>query len=193
MSRSSPKAAVASRRAAASASGSRSGVADRAHALAAAAGRRLDEERDSRSCVGRRDEGVVRLVGLVVAGEDRDAERGGEPAGGGLVAHRADRRGRRADPADPGRDDGLGEVGVLGEEPEARVDGVGAGRAGGRDDRVDVEQVEGVGAVGRGHDRPDAEPVARPGDPRRDLAAVRDEQGPDRGAGGPPTRRRRTP
>ena len=38
-------------------------------------------------------------------------------------------RRRRADPADPGRVDGLGEVGVLGEEPEARVERVRAGGA----------------------------------------------------------------
>ena len=54
ISRSSPKAAVASRRAAASASASALGVADGPHPLAAAAGRRLDQQRDSRSARPRR-------------------------------------------------------------------------------------------------------------------------------------------
>ena len=44
-----------------------------------------------------------------------------------LVAHRADRVGRRADEGQPGVGDRLGEVGVLGQEAEARVDRVGAG------------------------------------------------------------------
>ena len=79
MSRSSPNAAVASRRAAASASGRRLGLADRAHALAAAAGRGLDEQAGSRS--GRRGvERVVRLVGVVVAGRG-PGRRARPPAG----------------------------------------------------------------------------------------------------------------
>ena len=95
------------------------GATDRAHALAAAPCRGLDQQGKA-DLRRRRDERVVGRVGFVVAGEDRDPERGREPAGRGLVAHDADRLGRRADPADPGRDDGLGEVRVLGEEPEAR-------------------------------------------------------------------------
>ena len=102
----------------------------------------------------------------------------GEPARGGLVAHRPDRGRRRPDPADAGGDDRLGEVGVLGEEPEARVDRVGAGRPCGRDDGIDREQVDGVGPVGRRDDRGDPEPRLRSGDPGGDLAAVGDEQRP---------------
>ena len=60
---------------------------------------------------------------------------------------------------------------------------VGAGRRRGRDDRSIVEEVEGVGAVGRRDDRPDPEPIGRSRDPRRDLAAVGDEEGADRGVG----------
>ena len=56
MSRSSPKAAVASRRAAAIASGECLGLADGAHALAAAAGRGLDQERKA-DRAGRGDQG----------------------------------------------------------------------------------------------------------------------------------------
>ena len=66
------------------------------------------------------------------------------------------------DPADPGGQHGLREVRVLGEEAEPGVDGVGASGPGGSDDRVDVEQVERAVAVRPRHDRPDAEPVARP-------------------------------
>ena len=120
------------------------GATDRAHALAAAARRGLDQQREA-DVRRRRDERVVGRVRLVVSGEDRDPERGGEPAGGGLVAHHPDRLRRRADPADAGRDDGLGEVGVLGEEPETRVERVRACRDGRVDDRCDIEQVERAG------------------------------------------------
>ena len=179
ISRSSPKAAGRLAPGGRERIGERGRVADGPHPLAAATGRRLDQQRIA-DPFGRGGQGGVRLVRVVVAGEHRDAERGGQPAGGGLVAHRPDRRRRRADPGQPGGGDGLGEVGVLGEEPEPGVDGVGAGGPGRRDDGLDVEQVERVGAVGRGHDRGDPEPVARPGDARRDLATIRDEEAPDR-------------
>ena len=175
MSRSSPKAAPASRRAAARSVGRRSRLADRAHALAAAAGRGLDEQRVADS-LGRPDERLVRLVRVVVAGRDRDAEARGELAGGRLVAHRPDGGRWGADPADPGCDHALGEVGVLGEEAEARVERVRVRAAGGRDHGVGIEQVEGLRPVRRRGDRADAEPVAGPCDPGGDLAAVRDEQ-----------------
>ena len=128
------------------------GATDRAHALAAAARRGFDQQRKA-DVRRRRDELVVGRVGFVEAGEDRDPERCREPAGRGLVAHDADRLGRRADPADPGRDHGLGEVGVLGEEPETGVERVRSCRGGRLDDRGDIEQVERAGALGRGHDR----------------------------------------
>ena len=95
------------------------GATDRAHALAAAARRGLDEQGKA-DRPGRGDQGVVGCVGFVVAAEDRDAERRGEPSGRGLVAHHPDRLRRRADPADPGSEHGLREIGVLGQEPEAR-------------------------------------------------------------------------
>ena len=63
-----------------------------------------------------------------------------------LSPRRVDRRGRRADPDQPGVDDGLGEVGVLGEEAVAGVDGVGAAALGDGDDLLDRE----VGVAGRG-------------------------------------------
>ena len=102
--------------------------------------------------------------------------------------------GRRADPDQPGIDDGLGEVGVLGEEAVAGVHRVGAGLLGDRDDLVDVEvgvagrgAVEAVRLVGEPHeqrvtvrvgvhrDAADAGVLAGPDDPDRDLAAVGDQ------------------
>ena len=141
MSRSSPKAAIASRRAAASASGSRPGsrtvrmpLPPPPAAGLTRSGKPIPSAARARTRVG--------LSGAVVAGQDRDAERGRQPACGRLVAHRPDRRRRRPDPADPGRLDRLGEVRVLGEEPEAGMERVGAGGQGRRDDGHGIEQVE---------------------------------------------------
>ena len=160
--------------------GQRLPATDGPHPLAATTGRGLDQERKA-DALRRREERGIGLVRVVVAGQDRDPERGRQAPGRGLVAHRPDRGRRRPDPADPGGDDRLGEVGVLGEEPETGVDRVGAGVTGRRDHRVDVEQVEPVGTVRVGHDRADAEPKAGPGDAAGDLAAVGDEDGADRG------------
>ena len=77
--------------------------------------------------------------------------------------------GRRADPDQPGVDDGLGEVGVLGEEAVAGVHRVGAGLLGDRDDLLDVE----VG-VGRASRRPGSGPRRRSARrPRRGRARRR--------------------
>jgi hypothetical protein len=54
------------------------------------------------------------------------------------------------------------------------------------DDRPGIEQVERTGPVGSGRRPGDAEPVACPPDPHRDLAPVGDEQVPDRAAFGWP-------
>ena len=84
------------------------------------------------------------------------------------------------DPADPGLDHALGEVGVLGEEAEARMEGVGVRVSSGGDHGFGVQEVDGVRAVrGRGY-RSDAESIAGPGDACRDLASIGDEEGPDR-------------
>ena len=142
--------------------------------------------------LGRREQGLVGLVRVVVAGEDRDAERGCQPACGGLVAHRPDRRRRRPDPADPG-----------GERPprRSRRSRPGSRNPGGARPRRRPAQPPRrrrcragrapSGPSVSGHDRADPEPVAGPRDPRRDLAAVGDEQGPDRrdGRRGSPSRR----
>ncbi len=166
----------------------RLGATDRAHPLATATCRRLDQEREPDPLCSSHER-VVRLVGIVIPREHWHPERRGEPPGRGLVAHRSDRSGWRADPADPGRDDRLGEVGVLGEEAEARVDRVGAGSARGLDDGRDVEQIESVRPVRVRDDRRDAEVGARAGDPSGDLATVGDEDGAD----GSPIRRPRRP
>jgi hypothetical protein len=161
---------------------------DGAHALAAAAGGRLDEDRVADPARRPRQRGVVLRV-AVVAGNRRDAEALRQLPRGGLVAHRPDRRRRRPDPQDPRIGHGLGEVRVLGEEAEARVDGVRSGSARRVDDSRDVEEVERLGPFGPGHDRRDSQRFARPMDADRDLAAVRHEQSADRqslrGVGGP--------
>ena len=151
------------------------GIADDPHALAAAASRRLDEDRVADPLRGLAEDGV-RLARIVVPRQHRNAQRRGQLARRGLVAHRPDRRRWRTDPAHPGRADAIGEVGVLGEEPEAGVDGIAARRDGGSHDRARVEQVQRGGPVGRRDDGDDAERRARPRDPRGDLTAVRDEQ-----------------
>jgi hypothetical protein len=157
------------------------GLANDTHPLAATPGRRLDQERvpDPR----RGDfKGVVRLIGVVVALGHRHTQRPCQPTGCRLVAHQADRGRRRPHPAQPGVDDALREVGILGQEPEAGVDRVGARCGRRRHHRVRVEQVQAIRSLRGRCDGADPEALARSGDPRRDLAAVGDEQRPD-GAG----------
>ena len=60
--------------------------------------------------------------------EDRHAGLRHRSLGLDLGAHRVDRLGRRADPDQAGVLDRAGELGVLGQEAVAGVDGVGAGR-----------------------------------------------------------------
>ena len=71
------------------------------------------------------------------AGQDRDARLRHGAARGDLVAHQAHHLGLRTDPGEAALLHDLGEVGVLGEEAVAGVDGVGAGDLGGADDRRD--------------------------------------------------------
>ncbi len=160
---------------------------DDPHALATAPSGRLDQDRvpgsaatgasgDPSGCFEQRRIG---LVVAVVAGHDRNSEAGGEPAGRRLVAHRPDRSRRRPDPADAGSLDGLGEVGVLGQEAKPGVKGIGAGCPGRAHDRRAVEQVHRRSGARPGHDHPDAEGLGRASDPDRDLAPVGDEEGPD--------------
>ena len=85
------------------------GGANDAHAAAAAARGRLDDQR-RRVCLR----------------HGRHAGRCGDPLRFELVAATTECVGRRADPRQSGSLDGFGEVGVLGEEAVARVHGIGA-------------------------------------------------------------------
>ena len=165
--------------------------ADDPHAAAAAAGGRLDEQRQVG--LGRRLR-APRRTGTPAVRHD--------PLGLDLRAHRVDRLRRRADPGQPGVDDRAGEVGVLGQEAVAGVDRVGAGAVRG-----------GVSTAGRrrGRSRPGVLPGSRTATsasrtygspasasewtatvsmpsvaagaehPRRDLGPVGDQQSADHG------------
>ena len=112
---------------------------DDAHAAPAAAARSLDDHR-----IADRARGLDRLLGIVGqrafgAGDARHARLDHRLLGRDLVAHDADRLGRRADEGEAALLDALGEVGVLGEESVARVDRLRVRHFGGRDDRRHVE------------------------------------------------------
>mmetsp|Transcript_26613 Transcript_26613/g.77749 ORF Transcript_26613/g.77749 Transcript_26613/m.77749 type:complete len:459 (+) Transcript_26613:417-1793(+) len=113
-------------------------VPGNAHALAAAAGRRLDHHREANLA---RDTG--RLVGVrdhALKARDRgDASLCGEALGLDLVAHRVDRKGGRADEGHARRLHRLGEGCVLREEAVAGVHRLGAGRRDGVEDAVDPQ------------------------------------------------------
>ena len=118
-----------------------------AHALPAAAGHRLDNDRESnlarqqrflRSSTG---PGVPGIMGTPTPAIALRARR--------LVAHHPDLLGGRADELDVGRGARLGELRVLGEKPVAGVNGISAGDLGGGDDARDL-QVRLLG--GRGAD-----------------------------------------
>jgi hypothetical protein len=109
-----------------------------ADALAAAAGARLDHHRVA--------DLFGDLHGVLDAGDfadearhTRDARFGGGLLGFDLVAHGADGVRIGADENDLFGDKAIGELGFLGEEAEARVDGLRAGLLAGGDDLVDDE------------------------------------------------------
>ena len=121
-----------------------------------------------------------------------------QPLGLELVAHRADRGGRRADEDDALGRQRLGEGGVLGEEAVARMDRLGAGRERRLDDPLDPQvalrggrrpdrhrlvghahvQRLGIG-LGVDRDRRDAQPPAGADHAAGDLAAVGDQDLPE--------------
>ena len=131
-------------------------------------------------------------------GDRGDVDRLGEPSGLDLVAEGVQDLRGGADPDDSGVEDGLGEAGDLGEEPVARVDGVGV--APGRDVeelvgvhvRLGVRRsAERVGFVGFGDelgvavgvrvhgDGRDPQVAGRSYDAQGDLRAVGDENAAD--------------
>lgn len=173
------------------------------HPLAAAARGRLDQHREADPPGGGDQGGVVEL-GFRDARDGRHAVRLDLPLRGDLVAHDLQRVDARADEDDAGGSTGLGELGVLGEEPVTGMHGTRTGRGGGRDDRIDVEialaggrRAQPHGDVGerdmRGvpvgiavdRDGADAEAAQGADDAAGDLAAVGDEHGGERdGHGG---------
>ncbi len=110
-------------------------VAGDAHALAAAAGGRLEHDRVA-DVLGHLD-GVIGVLHRAGEARDRvDAGLVGQLLGRDLVAHRLDRAGVRADEDDIRRVQGRPELGVLGQETVARVHGLGARVQAGLDDLV---------------------------------------------------------
>ena len=155
-------------------------VADDPHAAAASAGRCLDHER------------VPDLVGLP-RGEHGHAGLLRDSLRLELVSALPQGLRGRADEDEPGGLHRLGEVGILGEEPVAGMNRVGAHALrrpdvllGGEvaldlDRLVGDARVEGTAVVGRGHgDGRDPGLRAGPKDPGGDLAAVRYEELSDR-------------
>ena len=95
-----------------------------------------------------------------------------------LIAHRVDRIGMRADPAEPGFDDAACEGRVLGEESVAGMNGIGPALMRDLEDAIDVEVTlrrsrgsEHVRLVGHANVKRLA---CRAHDANRDLAAIRD-------------------
>ena len=136
---SSPNAEAASRRAVASAAGSSRGFVHQLHALAAAARRRLDQHRVA-DLGGRRDQVVVGQAGPRDAGHDRHIERR-RPSFLAVILSPIASIALAGGPMNtiPAASQRGGEIGVLGEEPVARVDRLGAGAPGGVEHRGDVE------------------------------------------------------
>ena len=131
------------------------GVAlDPAHALAAAAGRRLDQHRIADLVGLALEEGRV-LVLAVIARHHRHAGLFHQRLGAVLQPHGADGLRRRADEGDAGLVAALREVGVLGEESVAGMDAVGTRRLRRRDQLFGIEialrrrrRADGDGLVG---------------------------------------------
>ena len=132
------------------------GVGD-LHATAAATVRGFDRHRDA-ILLGERDHVFRRRHRILRAGRHRRVGAFGDVPGSHLVAEVTDRLWRRTDPDQPGVDHGLREVGVLGKESVAGVDGVGSRLRRGREDLVDVEigvrgglPTEGERLIGQAH------------------------------------------
>ena len=162
----------------------RFGLADDAHAAAAAPGRGFHQHREAdlrlQPGSGPSVTAPARPPRVRSASPRACRRRAASASGGGPTQVR------------PAASDVCGESRALGEEAVAGVDGVGTGVACGAHERVGVEvrADQGDGSAtrawrapsssgGDGHDGVDAEPPAGADDPRRDLAAVRDEEAAD--------------
>ena len=186
------------------------GGLDQPHPLAAAAGGRLEQDREA-ELVGRAP-GLDDRGGAVGARDDRDTGVAHRGPGCDLVRHRRHHLGRRPDEDQVVVGAGLGERRVLGQEPVARMDRVAAGRDGGGDDRRDAQVA--LGRSGRADaDRlvgePDVQRVAVGGrvdgdrlhpelpqsadDADGDLPAVRDQDAPEHRVRSRPAGRRPAP
>src|SRR5690606_18187471 len=114
------------------------GLLDDAHAAAAAAERGLDDERIA-DLVGRLADGGLGLHRALDARHDRYARLDGKAPRRGLVAERLEQLRVRPDERDPRLFAGARQVGILRQEPVARVDGVDALLARQRDNALYVE------------------------------------------------------
>ena len=166
---------------------------DHLHAAPAAAESGLDGDRQA-VLFGEGPRVGSRVDGTVAASHQGCAGPHGRVAGRDLVAKQPDRVRRRTDPGQSGVQDGLGKVGVLGEEAVAGVDGVrpGLGRHG--EELGDVQvcvrgrvavqaegfigggDMQGVGVnVGVDGDGRQLRVVAGPGYADRDFSTVGDQ------------------
>ncbi len=109
-----------------------------AHSAAAAAGHGLDHHRVA-DFLGGLERLLFGLDDVLRSGRDRHAGLAGQLAAQGLVLQRIHRVGLRANEADVAVLADLGEVGVLGEEPVAGVNGIDVRNLGGADDAVDPQ------------------------------------------------------
>ena len=189
-----PNAADDSRLALATASASSSAVPTSAHAPAAAAGGRLDQNRIA-DAIGGRLQRRQALILAVIARHHRYAGRFHQRLGRRFRAHEPDGRGRGTDEHQARVGAGLREIGVLGKKSVAGMHGLRAGLAHGVDDGVDAEiavlcrrradQHRLVGerdmhriaiGVGEHRDRAQSHAPGRADDPAGDLAAVGDQE-----------------
>ena len=170
------------------------------HPLAAAAGDGLDQHRIADG-VGLGLQTGQRLVLAEIAGRDGHAGGDHQGLGGILQPHGADGGRGRADPDQAGGHDGLGEVGVLGQEAIAGMDGLGArglrggqnlrrvqigvsGRGGAdQDGFIGLADVQGLRiGLGIDRDRADAHAAGGAEDATGDLATIGDQDGFEHGS-----------
>ena len=113
-------------------------ISSDAHALTAAPGRSLDDDREAD--LTREFQRVVGLLNRArSSGNDRDTDVLHGFSGCRFVAHDPDLRGCRPDKVDVRRDARLGEFRVLGEKPVTRMNRVGAGDLRRGNDAGDIE------------------------------------------------------